>query len=371
MMSDIKMETQEYFNQVGGVLYSTIGMLTIDSKSNERNISMLIWLLLSEAIARIKKSDGVMTWFNQQLTPLFMLDPEIKDYFEDYLNQHVNFSLPILLFSKGKKREELWDEFNKHYSNTQKEKIAIRKLLFVLLTEQPENLFKNDHWRYDLPNPEDYASPDMCAIAKLGQTLKYLKENCSDEEVELFEEWKDILGNQVLKVLPNKITPGFAKESPLFESLVLSLLHTSALLTQKEINSVKEYIKDSSSNRSDGLSVDQIVLMAALYGLVTRYDKNSTWIDDIDQRRLLSRQALLISFSLNTNSKIEFPGIDPIVFYSTKSGRLAEFCNPYLEILTREYSETANYSEGIFNKSSKYQLCVGGAFQIGINHKSG
>jgi len=369
-MNDINVKTHENFDHISGVLYSTVAMLSIDPQNKDKNISKLLWLLLSEAIARIKETEQVLPWFCHQLNSIYMLDQEIKDYFGDYLNQYVNISIPILLFTKGKKREELWKSFNEDYSTTQKEKKAIRKLLYLLLSEQPEYLFTNDYRRYDLTNPVYFTSPDMCVIAKLGQTIKFLKENYAGEFVELFEEWKDILGNQVLKVLPDKISPGFAKESPLFESLVFSLLHTAALLTQKDISSVKEYMKDSISNPSDAITVDQIILIAALYGLVTKYDKNSSWINEIEQRRLLSSQALLLSLSLDPSYNLDLPGIDPVVFYSTKSGKSLEFCYPYLEVLKREYKEMQNYSKGTCHKSWKYQVCIGGAFQIWFNHES-
>jgi len=369
-MNDNNKNIQEYFNQIGGALYSTVGMLSVDPQDVELNTSKLVWILLTEAVARIKEPENILPWFYQQLNAICMLDPEIKEYFDNFLDQHINFYIPFLLFVKGENAEDLWEEINRTFPSSQQEISALRLLLFTLFINQPEYLFTNDHWRYELPNPEEYASPDVCSVAKLGQTLKYLIENCPDKEVNVYTNWREILGSKVLKVLPQKIKPGFAEESPLFESLVFSLLHTSALLTQKNINSVREYLKDSLKNPLDIIAPDQLILIGSLYGLVTKYEKNSSWINDLEQRRLLSGQALSLSLSLDTSQQGKISITDPIVFYSTRSGNLYDFCTPFLKVLKREYNQIEHFSEGIYKKSWGYLVNVGGAFQLEIDHET-
>jgi len=369
-MNDVNIRVQEHFNQIGGVLYTTVGMLSVDPKDRESNSLKLIWILLSEAIVRIKEPENILPWFYQQLNAICMLDPEIKVFFDDCIDRHINSFIPLFLFVQREKAEVLREEFKRFFPSSQKDNYTFRKLLYALFNDQPEYLFTNDHWRYELSNPEEYASPDMCAVAKLGQTLKYLIESCPDEEVGVYKIWREILGNKVLKVLPQKIKPGFAEESPLFESLVFSLLHTSALLTQKNINSVREYIKDSIHKPSDVIAPDQLVLIGSLYGLVTKYEKNSSWINDLEQRRLLSAQALALSLSLDPSQQDKFSATDPIVFYLTRSGNLYDFCNPFLQVLRREHKQIEYFSEGIYKKSWEYLVKVGGAFQIEIAHET-
>jgi len=366
MMNDNNIKIQEYFNQIGGALYSTVGMLSVDPQDVELNTSKLVWILLTEAVARIKEPEKILPWFYQQLNTICMLDPEMKGYFDSFLEQHINFFILLFLYVKREKADDFWEEINRTFPSLQKENDAYRRLLYTLFTDQPEYLFTNDHWRYELPNPEEYASPDVCSVAKLGQTLKHLIENCPDEEVDVYTNWREILGSKVLKVLPQKIKPGFAEESSLFESLVFSLLHTSALLTQKNINSVREYLKDSLKNPLDVIAPDQLILIGSLYGLVTKYEKNSSWINDFEQRRLLSGQALSLSLSLDLSQQEEILATNSIVFYSTKSGNLYDFCTPFLQVLKREYKQIEDFSEGIYMKSWEYLVNVGDAFQIKI-----
>ncbi|MEO6062476.1 MAG: hypothetical protein ABIQ99_11110, partial [Thermoflexales bacterium] len=112
---------------------------------------------------------------------------------------------------------------------------------------------------------DKYSSPDACVCVQIGITLRALKDE-GGPQAALFEEWRSVMLNAVLRRLPARIERGFASRHPLFEDVVLAFLHVANWLERPNMPWIGTYVADCKNRAGECLTPDQLAFGGYLLG---------------------------------------------------------------------------------------------------------
>lgn len=355
-MNTTMLSVDEIFSSYAGILFRVNGTILnqkVTLADNEK-MAFFLWNLFSEAVARAESIEDNFSWINHQIQTINYLIPSFKSTIDKAISYQWAAWLPLILFSKDKERLELWNKFCLLYPEANIEEKNIRKLLFELMLRYGKNLFSFGDWIDEVQNPDRFSTPVECAIIKLGLTLKHLKNNSEDEEAKIFfDTWRKLLLDEILHKLPGKIKRGFASKWPLFQDLVLAILHGGEWLLIESQEQVIDYITNSALVLNEELTPNQIIMASALIGWNLQYNKCSNWIKDRNQRSFFSRQAIRMVIKLGYHPEIFFPGIDPIVLFSSKDGSRSRYNSPFIKIKKYVHIKSLEYDDSKIRIISK------------------
>ena len=313
------------FDSCAGAGFGIAGLIRAGADDASADTSLLLWLLVSHALAVGENSVGVVDWLEDQVTLLSVHSKNLGMLLKQRLQDNWAAWMPIILFSPASERQMTWETYCNAFPVQPKEQQAVRELLFLLLSEHGRSLYDPENLP-DLPNPERFSSPEHCVTLKLGQTVRHLRDNeTAIPRKEIFASWRESLLSSVLKTLPHRISRGFAPQWPLFEDLLLSLLYVAEWQLEPDSRRIPNFIEDYARHPDERLTPNQLALSAALFGWLQGYRQIGYLVQDATWRSVLAQQAMGIAVKRAETGTEGLPLESPVVFYSTESGTRTAF----------------------------------------------
>ena len=214
------------------------------------------------------------------------------------------------------------------------ERAAVARLLISVLAQR--------HALYDpaaLPgaSADRFSSPDACVCVQIGTALRTLKDE-GGPHAALFEEWRGVMLNAVLRRLPARIERGFASRHPLFEDVVLAFLHVANWLERPNMPWIGTYVADCKNRAGECLTLDQLAFGGYLLGFLLGYSKLGAAVQDRPMRAWLSRQALACALQGRPVARAS-----ALLVSLTPNGRWMELSRPFARLISLERTESRSY----------------------------